>query len=415
MAKNLGHLFIDAEDGIVDVTGNHTISNSGVITTTTEKKYGNYSVDLQIGTNFYPNDGAAAYLTLDLEPFTIDFWLKWGGGNSGSDNNKLIVKDQIDGNGWGLNATNGINMRFRSGSFSLLTTTDITDSEWHHIAFVRENINTDGFKVYVDGVLDGTETLSKNLNKSGDTAQMGMRWGAGSYLDNFRLTKGTALWTDEFNLTDATLFYTNEVNPYVRPDNITGLYSIVSSRKGNLRGKAAEGWVRPTIKQFFTSADFSEVASVILPSSYTSDLCSGGTATMDSLFLSYHPANAFDNNISTICSSERNPVGDPWLKYDFHSGNAKRIEKYTLRCTTWTAIAVGTMPKDFLFQGSNNNSDWTTLDSQTGQIFIHGEQKDYTFQNENYYRYYRLIMSANNYSSGFLQIGEMEMMEGIYE
>jgi len=47
--------------------------------------------------------------------------------------------------------------------------------------------------------------------------------------------------------------------PYIRPDNITGLYNISSS--GILRGKASEGFIRPTIKQFFTSENFEEIVS----------------------------------------------------------------------------------------------------------------------------------------------------------
>jgi hypothetical protein len=50
-----------------------------------------------------------------------------------------------------------------------------------------------------------------------------------------------------------------EINPN-RPDLVTKLYNL-SSKKGNLRGKAKAGFVRPTISQFFTSKNFSEVLS----------------------------------------------------------------------------------------------------------------------------------------------------------
>ncbi len=52
------------------------------------------------------------------------------------------------------------------------------------------------------------------------------------------------------------------INPD-RPDNITELYGIGS--RGNLRGKAVEGFIRPTLKQFFTSKNFEEIESYIAP------------------------------------------------------------------------------------------------------------------------------------------------------
>jgi len=43
--------------------------------------------------------------------------------------------------------------------------------------------------------------------------------------------------------------------------NLNDLYDIGS--RGNLRGKSLEGFIRPTIKQFFTSANFEELSNVI--------------------------------------------------------------------------------------------------------------------------------------------------------
>jgi len=43
---------------------------------------------------------------------------------------------------------------------------------------------------------------------------------------------------------------------------ITDLYDIASP--GNLRGKASDGFIRPTIKQFFTSTDFEEIVSYVV-------------------------------------------------------------------------------------------------------------------------------------------------------
>jgi hypothetical protein len=53
-------------------------------------------------------------------------------------------------------------------------------------------------------------------------------------------------------------------------------------------------------------------------------------------------------------------------------------------------------PKDFTFQGSNNGTSWTTLDTRTGQTFTAGESKTYTTSNTTAYTYYRLDITASN-------------------
>jgi len=62
-----------------------------------------------------------------------------------------------------------------------------------------------------------------------------------------------------------------------RPDKMTELFNI-SSVKGNLRGKASEGFIRPTIKQFFTSADFEEIESYTFPGFDTMAIMTNGVS-----------------------------------------------------------------------------------------------------------------------------------------
>jgi len=54
------------------------------------------------------------------------------------------------------------------------------------------------------------------------------------------------------------------------------IYDIGS--RGNLRGKAAEGFIRPTIKQFFTSEDFEEIESYTFPGFDTMAVMTNGVA-----------------------------------------------------------------------------------------------------------------------------------------
>lgn len=74
------------------------------------------------------------------------------------------------------------------------------------------------------------------------------------------------MWSAEFDHTsDEELFYTGNSDDYVRPDTLSGLFNVIGP-EGNIRGKAAEGFVRPTIKQFFMSApDYEEIESYTPP------------------------------------------------------------------------------------------------------------------------------------------------------
>jgi len=95
-----------------------------------------------------------------------------------------------------------------------------------------------------------------------------------------------------------------------------------------------------------------------------------------------------------------------WLKYQFASG--KIIQRYTI--TARDGGGYGTHhPTAWTLQGSNNNSDWTTLDTQTGQSFTNAEKKTYSFTNFTSYVYYRIYITAS--AVYYVGIGEWELIE----
>lgn len=71
--------------------------------------------------------------------------------------------------------------------------------------------------------------------------------------------------------------------------------------------------------------------------------------------------------------------------------------------------------KSWVFQGSNNNSTWTTLDTRTNETgwtttgVTLGQIRTYRFYNTTPYRYYKIVASDWNGVSTF--IVEVEMME----
>lgn len=68
------------------------------------------------------------------------------------------------------------------------------------------------------------------------------------------------------------------------------------------------------------------------------------------------------------------------------------------------------MAKDWTFEGSNNGTDWTVLDTRTSQTaWGTNETRQYTFSNIVNYRYYRLNVSANN-GDAILEVDEMTIL-----
>ena len=95
---------------------------------------------------------------------------------------------------------------FTGGNAALSATTSITANTWAHVAVVREGTGLAQTKMYINGVLGGTATVSGNLNITNE-----LRIGAGpsdysggfftthpGRISNFRIVKGTAVYTANF-------------------------------------------------------------------------------------------------------------------------------------------------------------------------------------------------------------------------
>ena len=91
-----------------------------------------------------------------------------------------------------------------------------------------------------------------------------------------------------------------------------------------------------------------------------------------------------------------------WIKID--CGAAIAITGYSLIGGFGYAT---TSPNDWVLEGSNDDSSWTTLDTQTDiTSWASGTPKTYTLAAEASYRYYRITISENNGHASYCGIGE---------
>ena len=112
---------------------------------------------------------------------------------------------------------------------------------------------------------------------------------------------------------------------------------------------------------------------------------------------------AMDKNTETFWNTTAN-TNTGWLKYQFAA--AKIICQYTIMGFVDATYS----PKTWTFDGSNDNTDWTTIDTQTNIAFASNEKKTFVCANSTPYLYYRLNITVNG-GAGTIAIWEWEMME----
>jgi len=177
-------------------------ASGGAVISTTKSKFGGSSLYLP-GNNtnavVMANSSDFAFGTGD---FTVEAWINIAGmsaGLSGTYYNAIF--DTGAGNQYGrlffcLNSSRKLIAFNGSGVFFTGSTSLILDS-WYHIAVARKGSL---FFVYLNGSLEGSATVSFNLTESAmrigsnfDAASVG-GIGFNGYIDEFRVTKGTALY-----------------------------------------------------------------------------------------------------------------------------------------------------------------------------------------------------------------------------
>jgi len=170
-------LHLDGSDGAtstVDATGRHgTINFQGTAELdTAEKKWGTASLLLDGNSDYLDIPDSADWDTMGgtvLDEWTIDFWVK----HTDHVSIECYIGQYEDANNyWYLRHSNlsGINFKFEGSEATTTTlnsTGEITDTNWHHIAFCRVSIYSGGIWRYNLGLyLDGVQVSYLGLSTS---------------------------------------------------------------------------------------------------------------------------------------------------------------------------------------------------------------------------------------------------------
>lgn len=205
-------LHMDGSNGgttFTDVMGN-TWTRSGVTTSTTQKKFGTASLLGGAGSAYYlrTHPGLMDFRTDD---FTIDFWVYM----SNTQNQQYFFDCALDSSNMfflKINDYGGGDTRYRGklwwyytvGASNILALStaqdDLTTGGWRHIALVRYN---GSIYIFIDGVQKASGSCTSLIVPHNGYFHLGYSSTNTSktlygYMDEFRITRGTALWTGAF-------------------------------------------------------------------------------------------------------------------------------------------------------------------------------------------------------------------------
>jgi hypothetical protein len=211
-----GTVFTDSASG---ATETHTVTRINTVTKTGTKKFGTTSA-------YFDGDGdwltipASDDWAIGTDDFTLDFWIK----RSSHTGNVEFPIAQIDDNGWEFGQfqvmifpDGSLKISLNSGggmTHTVASTTLITDTDWHHIALVRDKSY---LRMFIDGVNEQSIGLSNGLSfyvsdadlSIGRVRMAGMDLGFfDGYIDEFRMSKNTARWISDF--TPPTVAYSED-------------------------------------------------------------------------------------------------------------------------------------------------------------------------------------------------------------
>ena len=184
------------------------------------------------GTSDWMDVAADTGFAMRQSEFTVEAWIKTSNTTADSQYRRVFMMDGPTGNSndnpqitiYPAGA-HGLNCWSNTGSLNIIGTINICDGEWHHVAMVRSNgVVTQ----YVDGVADGSQAYTTDVNLNGGSPRprignYNASTGGGDfdgYISNVRVVKGHALYHGNF---------TPKLSNFAKDDNIHSLWCCTSA------------------------------------------------------------------------------------------------------------------------------------------------------------------------------------------
>lgn len=194
----------DASTVFTDVSPSaHVMTRSQIKVDTDQSKFGGASAQFQGLSNQWITTPDSADWNFGSGDFTIDLWAQFAA--VGVDQVLIAQWDPAGSGGWYLMATAGATLSFgyRNTVLGVTAATRVfspTVGPWYHIAIVRSG---GGIKLFVDGTqLGGDVAVAATFYDSPQALTIGAYLDGSrpfnGWMDEIRISKGTARWTSNF-------------------------------------------------------------------------------------------------------------------------------------------------------------------------------------------------------------------------
>ncbi len=171
------------------------------------------------GSSYLANTSTTSVVAPGTSNFTAEFWVYATTDQQSQAYGTVFHVGGATSGAWfiGLLYSSAGAMKIRIGTYAADydSTSTIAPNRWYHIALVREGTGSNQTKVYVDGSLFHTFTLSDNFSNSSAiyVGTTGFNLAArrlSGYVSNLRFTVGTALYTTAFTPATSPLTTTSQ-------------------------------------------------------------------------------------------------------------------------------------------------------------------------------------------------------------
>ena len=332
--------------------------NGGAVYSTTQSKFGGYALSIPTAATSFAQQangmlgGAGGIGTGDL---TLEGWLYWPALPSLFG---MIGDDQTTNMAVIGNPNLAIQIAGATTTFTS-TISAITVNAWHHVAITRPATGTPKF--YLDGVSQTYSTGSSAgvFGNATSGLKIGRAYSASyvmpnnSFIDEVRISN---IIQYSGNFTPALLPFCNPVPPSPSSTYRYWRLEITAGTSGPAR--VAE-WTMNT-------SGVNQIPA--MTGNTTSGVTISSAGTQGSGFEEWRAA---DRVPSTFWYSGPSPA--TYLKLDFGAGNAKHIDNYTIQADVNALAAAG-----WTLKGSNDDSFYFNIDTQSAQTWTAGQIRSYT-------------------------------------
>ncbi len=154
---------------------------------------------------------------------------------------------------------------------------------------------------------------------------------------------------------------------------------------------SSDNWDIIGFKLFFVNQENGKHNFHSIAPKLSSNSQDGYETTADSLWSGSQAFHAFDGNVDSSWASSQ--ANTHWLQIKLPEASVSTVAQIISRSDGY----LSQHPKDFEIQGSNDGETWDTLTSQTGILWSSTSQsKEFNFENETAYQYYRLWVTATD-------------------